>query len=196
MLEGTKIVTIPSITGCCWSPLFLQCQVLWERAYSNCPRGSPGFSCRNRLSNPFSSGLLDLAPPTLLSQFGVSQLKTHLVSFFSMKAFLIDLEAKRAQGRTKNDLSKRRFPLRRSGALWCYQLTVIRTEAWRYQVSAQPNTGHGCCPPPPYGRPAGSGVLLCQEHTSVCYTVKTHLDLLAAGAPLVLPWEAPSENFL
>lgn len=48
-----------------------------------------------------------------------------------------DLEAKRAQGRTKDDLSKRRVPLRQSEALWCYQLTVIRTEARRYQVSAQ-----------------------------------------------------------
>lgn len=167
---------------------------LRERIFQLSQGHSPEFSCRNRLSNPFGSGLLDLVPPTLLSQFWMSQFKRRLVSLFSTKAFLMGvsrgrLEANRAQGRTKNDLSKRRVPLRQSGKL-CYQLTVIRTEAQRYQVSAQANTGQDCCSPPPYGHPAGqnlSGVLRCQEHTSVCCTVKTHLDLLAPEAPLVLP---------
>lgn len=147
---------------------------LRERIFQLSQGHSPEFSCRNRLSNPFSSGLLDLVPPTLLSQFWIRQFKRHLVSLFSTKAFLMGvsrgrLEASRAQGRTKNDLSKRRVPLRQSGKL-CYQLIVIRTEAQRYQVSAQPNTGQDCCSPPPYGHPAGqnlSGVLLCQEHTLV-----------------------------
>lgn len=84
---------------------------------------SPGFPCRNQLSNPFGSGLLNLAPPTLLSQFEMSRFEMHPVSLFSMKAFLtvvsgVELEAKHAQGRAKNDLSQpAQAPLRRSGAL-------------------------------------------------------------------------------